>query len=323
MILDQHQPSLRATMAQPDALPDLLSQLTSSLTSTQPSFAPETVVPPTDGISLLDTKNELFLSYLQNLVFLIIVKLQRYRPTANTLSSTKAKDLDDAVVKQLVELRLYLEKGIRPLEGRLKYQIEKVLRAAEHANSIKSTTTKSGKKSEKGDDNRSAGSASDPEEDELAYRPNAAALSAASKQRRPDRKKGGIYRPPHINPTAMPTTDTPASRRRNKPVRSAAIDNYIDNEVGNAPTAEASIGSTIARGGKGMKSDKDKRRDEERTRYEEANFMRLPRESKKDRMKRKAGESRGFGATDFGLGSLGEMGDRVMQATKGPKRRKY
>ena len=33
-------------------------------------------------------------------------------------------------VKKLAELRVWLEKGVRPCETRLKYQIEKVLRAA-------------------------------------------------------------------------------------------------------------------------------------------------------------------------------------------------
>src|SRR2546421_1049056 len=109
----------------------LLSVLTSSLESAILSVPDSTaILPPKNGISLLDTKNELLLSYLQNLVFLVLIKLR------NGSLSQKPGTQEDGVngnrignslgaetVKKLVELRVYLEKGVRPLEGRLKYQI--------------------------------------------------------------------------------------------------------------------------------------------------------------------------------------------------------
>ncbi|KAL9106082.1 MAG: hypothetical protein Q9187_008608, partial [Circinaria calcarea] len=118
-------------------LPALLSTLTDSLKSTADAIPDASSLnPPTDGISLLDTKNELLLSYLQNLAFLILLKL---RNDANSRGvDTDANGTEDGsdavhveVVKKLVELRVYLEKGIRPLENRLKYQIDKILRAVE------------------------------------------------------------------------------------------------------------------------------------------------------------------------------------------------
>src|ERR1700733_5661137 len=103
----------------------LVSTLVDSLTSATTSLPSDhdLVQPPTDGISLLDTKNALLLSYIHNLVFLIILKL---RQTAEEGRDT-IMPLDAAVVKKLVELRVYMERGVRPLEGRLKYQIEKCL----------------------------------------------------------------------------------------------------------------------------------------------------------------------------------------------------
>ncbi|MCJ1486527.1 hypothetical protein MMC06_006704, partial [Schaereria dolodes] len=120
-------------------LPALLSTLTDSLTSADNSI-PEasSAATPADGISLLDTKNELLLSYIQNLVFLIILKLRNQsvsepHKSENGTQGASSVDLQDQVVKKLVELRVYIEKGVRPLESRLKYQIDKVLRAAADA----------------------------------------------------------------------------------------------------------------------------------------------------------------------------------------------
>ncbi|KAL9626015.1 MAG: hypothetical protein Q9164_007961, partial [Protoblastenia rupestris] len=99
-------------------LNDSLSSVSSSLLDTA------TLTPPSEGISLLDTKNELLLAYLQNLVFLIIIKL---RNKQSTKESTTRISLSNDITKNLVELRIYLEKGVRPLEAKLKYQLDKLL----------------------------------------------------------------------------------------------------------------------------------------------------------------------------------------------------
>ena len=66
-------------MAAPATLPALLNTLTDSLaTATDSLSSTANLAPPSDGISLLDTKNELLLSYLHNLVFLIILKLRHH-----------------------------------------------------------------------------------------------------------------------------------------------------------------------------------------------------------------------------------------------------
>src|SRR3954468_1756888 len=95
----------------------LISTLADSLTSAATSLPSDhdLIQPPTDGISLLDTKNALLLSYIHNLVFIIILKL---RQTAEE-GQDASRSLDAAVIKKLVELRVYMERGVRPLEGRL------------------------------------------------------------------------------------------------------------------------------------------------------------------------------------------------------------
>ena len=79
-------------MAAPTTLPALLASLTQSLSLTQeatPKIAE--IEHPKDGISLLDVKNELLLSYLQNLVFLILLKLR------NAKSDAGSTELDESV----------------------------------------------------------------------------------------------------------------------------------------------------------------------------------------------------------------------------------
>jgi len=69
------------------------------------------------GMSLLELKNQTFLSYLANLSYLVVRKL------------SGAKLEGSSAVERLVELRLVLER-LRPLEDKLKYQIDKHVKIA-------------------------------------------------------------------------------------------------------------------------------------------------------------------------------------------------
>ena len=113
---------------------DLLSTITDAFTAAKDAFQDtdhdNIFEPSQDGISLLDVKNDLLLSYLQHLVFLIILKLDN-----------KDTNLGRDVVKKLIELRAYLDRGVKPLESRLRYQIDKALAAANDAE--RSATQKS------------------------------------------------------------------------------------------------------------------------------------------------------------------------------------
>jgi len=75
------------------------------------------------GISLLSLKNHLLLSYLHHLVALFALKL-----SSTSLTSTEGTQ----VVGALVKLRVVLEK-VAPLEQKLKYQVEKLVRKADQA----------------------------------------------------------------------------------------------------------------------------------------------------------------------------------------------
>lgn len=143
--------------AAPTSLPALLSSLTQSLSSALDATARVGELDPAEGgISLLDVKNELLLSYLQNLVFIIILKIRHARdgllreaaPEKSGKGGSAAVSFED-VARKLVELRLYLEKGSGPLEGALKYQIDNLLKAAADADRAANTAGKPKKERQK------------------------------------------------------------------------------------------------------------------------------------------------------------------------------
>jgi len=318
------------------SVPALLSTLTESLTSVTSSLTSVTsslpsdraqLLPPADGISLLDTKHALLLSYLQNLVFLIILKLRQTPPHDQIASA----DLNIAAIKKLVELRVYLERGVRPLEGRLKYQIEKVLCAAANADRAAAGKINGDAGGRKTGNLGAVGDASDSDlsdtsptptkPSDLSYRPNPAALlrkpnpstNAKSSTTRPS----AAYKPPRITPTSMPQPTATTGRDRRQ-ARSHLLDEYVSSEFSSAPLAEPSVGSnrTILHGGRASLSARQRDKERERTDYEERNFARLPGESKAEKKKARA---RGEGTARNVYGGeqwveLGEVGDRVARS---------
>lgn len=93
-----------------------------------------------DGISLLSVKSHLMLSYLQSLVLLSARRAighsltERKTPAAPFSSTTREARGDGAgdLVDGMVEGRVVMEK-VKVLEGRMRYQIEKLIRVAEES----------------------------------------------------------------------------------------------------------------------------------------------------------------------------------------------
>ena len=126
-----------------------------------------------EGISYLDAKHLLMLSYCINIVFYLLLK------------SEGRSVRDHPVVLRLVEIRAYLEK-LRPIDRKLKYQIDKLLKMADGPRKDKSLG--------EGED--------EDEDDPLRFRPNPDALvGKADEEDAGD--AGGAYRPPKMVPTAM------------------------------------------------------------------------------------------------------------------------
>lgn len=315
-------------MAVDNSLESLLATLTTSIQSATEALPQDDMLPPKEGISLLDVKNELLLSYLQNLVFLILLKL---RARSSGSGGSDSLHPQDEVVQKLVELRIYLEKGVRPLENRLKYNIDKIIRSADDAarRSAQATAkpkTKPARDATGSDDSDAESAAGSDQtadsEDEMAYAPNKAAVLRAQPEepsaRDRDSARDGIYRPPKITPMAMPTTEGRAERRDRRPNKSATLDEFIATELSSAPMAEPSIGSTITHGGRHTKSEKERREEHERREYEESNFTRLAPKSKKELRKESKYTTAGFGGEEMrGLGAGVERIERLTEKKKG------
>ncbi|KKA28431.1 hypothetical protein TD95_003041 [Thielaviopsis punctulata] len=341
-------------MAVSTSLPALLDSLTKSLTSTNAIGNSVAKVEHNDqGISLLDVKNELLISYLQHLVLLVLSKSRNARK-----NKKNGQPFDDApIVEKLVELRLYLEKGVRPLEDKLRYQIDKVLRAASSAeanatavNGPKESVT-AGSETDEDDDNDNdddsdksgseAGSDSDEEVGSGTEEPNsmlAPRLAAFVRQTRSEQrdakvaaaKKGSasatataeekaeVYKPSKTRRVLMPEDDRKQRGDRKKTHRSRTMEEYLEDEFSTAPSALPSIGTTIADRGRRIKTAAERKIEEERREYEETNFTRLPKESKKQRKQRLQSEGRS-GKMSFGgeeWRELGEGLDRIERLTK-------
>lgn len=320
-------------MAAATTLPVLLDSLKQSIFSTlEATEKIPSVDAPKDGISLLDVKNELLLSYLQNLVFLILVKLRQAKET-DASDSDDESSLDNEVVKRLVELRLYLEKGVRPMEDKLRYQIEKVLRAADDAERNEKAAAAAADNKSESESGSDSDEASDDDEEEggdsekitpanvsdLAFRPSLGALArsttnAASKS---SKDTNGVYKPPKIAPTSMPTTET-RERRQRGPIKSATMDEFIADEMSSAPQAQPSIGTNIVQFGRRLKTAGERKEEDERRNYEERNFVRLAKASKTDRAKQAAVDARrgrmNYGGEEFRDLSMGV--DRINRMTK-------
>ena len=254
-------------------------------------------------------------------------------------SGTLSNGVGADAVKELVKIRVLLERGVKPLEGKLKYQIDKVIAAASSpalgdtapATATKETEARNGKGSdEDSSDEDGIEHDDDGDEDyshrqklrsdaaavpapvstvarkELAFRPNPAALLKPSAPALPSlstaNSSDGIYRPPRISATTMPEPNKPAEK--DKPLRrkSHTLDEFVADELSTAPMAEPSIGSTIIDSGRVVKTARDRCEERERQEYEENNFIRLPKMGKKEarELKRRGGrEANGMGGEDW------------------------
>ena len=345
-----------AAAAAQTSLPALLDSLSQSLNSAldaTPKLS-GVISPSKDGVSLLDVKNELLLSYLQNLVFLILLKIRSASANARR-SANKTEDgdgdengadagvlEDNVVVEKLVELRLYLEKGVRPLEDKLRFQLDKILRAASNADRSAHAQAQAAAESRKArdaafesgseDDNdsedeneasgRNTGTTTTKDPSAKIFTPGTHGFISASKPigmaaaSAKDSKTSGVYRPPKITPTVMPTATTDRrDRQQRQPMKSATMDEYVSHELSSAPLAQPSVGADILRHGRGVKTAAQRADEDRRREYEETNFVRLPKESKKERAKRSNGNNTkmSFGGEEWR--ELGEGVDRIARLT--------
>ncbi|KAI9327572.1 hypothetical protein DFJ73DRAFT_863277 [Zopfochytrium polystomum] len=192
------------------------------------------------GVSLLELKVHSLLSYLTHVCMCILLKLNG-APLEN-----------HSAVDGLVELRVVIEK-IKPLEQKLKYQIDKLVRQATQASrgEGKSATTKK--------------VSDDPDStDVLQFRPNPTKLVGATEGEDGDialTGKGagddlggdGVYRPPRIAPMPYDEEGGPKRRRgelseraRERAARSSIVRDLADT-YGSRPEEQSASGTGYGR----------------------------------------------------------------------------
>ncbi|ODQ64808.1 hypothetical protein NADFUDRAFT_6181, partial [Nadsonia fulvescens var. elongata DSM 6958] len=291
------------------------------------------------GISLLSLKNHTMLAYLQHLVTLILTGLERTTlaaaETQNGPATPHSSQLRQLALEGAVTDRIVLEKGIKGLESRISYQIEKVLRA--HQKQQAQDAADAQRKAERADaddvssdpsDPSDAASDDDSDDDVLTYKPNPLGLAATIKDPAsqirgkphlavsdtPGEKPSGIYRPPKISAVAPVVLDDKNGSKgpggaQAKKRRNATMDEYLS-ATSAAPQAEYSIGASILDHGRGEKTAKDRKREAEINTYEEENMIRLPGMSKKDKTKQKRMRGDAFFGEDWGLNQYSDRTSR-------------
>ncbi|KAI9021218.1 hypothetical protein DFJ74DRAFT_607266, partial [Hyaloraphidium curvatum] len=216
------------------------------------------------GLSLLDVKIHALLSYLANLSFFLLLKVDGARVE------------EHPAVDRMIEARTVLEK-LRPLETKLRYQIEKLVKAATAA--LESAAA--GGAPEAVD---STGFA-----DPLAFKPNPLAMEAAAEPDPEPAPRGASapakYKAPRVAPQFFDDGSSKkkklGARERERAARSRLMRD-VRAQFENVPE-ELSAGGT-GYSAVEMATEMDERM-AERDRFEEDNFVRLNM-SKRERKER-------------------------------------
>ena len=209
-----------------------------------------------EKVSLLSLKNASLLAYVSGLMVVIGEKLGQSDATASQGR------------QQTVEQRVTLERGVKPLEKKLAYQLDKLTRAytrmeTEYEQAHKRSLQRQELRQQSRDSGSEDGSDSDSEEEAESFRPNAAAMAAAAAKQseEPESKfaesaEGSTYKPPKISAMLPPQHhfedkfDAQQHKDRSGKSRMQAMEEYVK-EMSEQPDWEASVGSNIINHGKG------------------------------------------------------------------------
>lgn len=252
-----------------------------------------------EGVSLLSLKNHALLAYLNGVALVLLTRVQLLEDVDT--DSQRQRAIETTIVQ-----RVCLEKGVKPLEKRLSYQLDKMMRSYKRMEAQHQSEVGKGKDSGSGsnsDSDSDSDSNSDSSDDNLAYKPDVLALAKlTSRDTRAAAAAGGDkYKPPKISALEPPKPAAAASRRSdNRKLQS--MEEYL-RETSDQPSMEASIGATIINHGKGgVKTNREREKEREIQTYEENNFTRLPNAATKKTHRQKQSELvNNFGGEDWSI----------------------
>ena len=201
-----------------------------------------------DGLSFLEMKCQLFLNYLINLTYLMLLKVDG-KPF-----------VEQACIERLVEIRTVLEK-IRPIEKKLTYQIDKLVKLA-------------------------ATESLNDQQDPLSFKPNLDNLvgkdeeESDSEGEGENNEKSGVYVPPkvsavHYDEDIITKKEKMMEKARQRSLNSALLQD-LRTEYSEAP-------EEIRNERNSTKRARMRQKEDERERFEEDNLRRLT-VTKKDKM---------------------------------------
>lgn len=236
--------------------PQMVENLISSLSKEGKTSSEKTVGA---GVSLLSLKNSSLLGYLDTLSLIVESKLEAMQIGGDKVEKRHGKTVENSVVH-----RVTLDKGVKPLEKRLNYQLDKLMDAyrrreredEEAKERAKEGDEEVGKGTNSEESETSAAEDADMLEEEgagLKFRPNAAAFIKKRGKGRDgeDKRQGGAetkYRPPRISAALPPSLQEQQneSKQEGRQRNLQSMDEYL-RQVGDAPSVEASVGATIDR----------------------------------------------------------------------------
>lgn len=261
-----------------------------------------------EDVSLLDLKNHSMLAYIHNLVIIILSQIERIK----SKTDESVADIRGSTIENAITHRVTLDKGIKPLEKKLTYQLDKMVRSynkmlAEFNTRDQQedgTTDENGK--EESDDENSSDESS---EDELSYRPDPSALikkpmktSSSSSTSNEAKDNDETYKPPKISAMAPPASSASQqgdNKRPNQKLQS--MEEYL-RESSDLPMEDKSIGANIVNHGRSVKTNQERQRELEVQRYEEENFTRLPNTmTKKNKTQKRKDLQNTFGGEDWSM----------------------
>ena len=193
-----------------------------------------------DGISFLEVKFHLMLSYIINLVYVMLLKVD-------------GKPINEApAVERLTEIRTILEK-VRPIDRKLKYQVDKLVKIA-------STGVTSG--------------ATNP----LSFKPNPENMSAKvadDESSDEEGEKSGVYVPPKVS--AVPYDDETLENRKRKYEERQKMKSLNSSLLKDLREEYSEAPEELKEGYKAFRGRKSRDKESEKERYEEDNLIRLNR----------------------------------------------
>jgi len=202
------------------------------------------------GLSFLEMKCHLFLEYLINITYSMLLKLDG-KPISG-----------EACIEHLVEIRTVLSK-IKPIEKKLKYQVDKLVKMSS--------------------DNGQAS-----EQNALSYKPNFENMvgkdEGEEEEEEEEEDKSAVYVPPKL--TAVPYEGDKLSREERK-LEKARKRNLNSNLLADIREEFGDEPEEISDGRNRSMQRKMKEREDERQKYEEDNLVRLTMTKKDKLMKRK------------------------------------